>query len=42
MSDLIVGEIDIIEKYIKKDSVVFDVGGFRGEWSNEVLKRNMM
>ena len=41
MSDLIVGEIDVIEKYIKKDSVVFDVGGFRGEWSNEVLKRNL-
>jgi len=41
MVDLIDGEIDTIEKYITPDSIVFDIGGCRGEWTNEVLTRGL-
>jgi len=36
-SDLIGGELEVIQKYIEDDSIVFDVGAFRGEWSLAVL-----
>lgn len=38
MSDLIPGELEVIKHYINNDSVVFDVGGFQGEWSQTVLE----
>jgi FkbM family methyltransferase len=42
MSDLIDGEIQVIEKYIRPDSVVFDVGAFVGEWSLSVLSKHQV
>lgn len=41
-SDLLLGEIRVIEKYIEddKNTIVFDVGAYVGEWSNEVLKKH--
>jgi len=39
--DLIAGEVEVIEKYISSDSIVFDVGSFVGEWSKEVLSRGL-
>lgn len=39
MSDLLPGEVDVVEKYILPRSVVFDVGGFVGEWTHVVLNR---
>jgi FkbM family methyltransferase len=39
-SDLIDGEIDIIDNFIKDNDIVFDVGAYVGEWSQEVRKKN--
>jgi len=41
MNDLIKGELEVIEQFIRSDSIVFDVGGCQGEWSGEVLKRGL-
>jgi len=37
--DLIAGEINVIKEFIHSGDLVFDVGAFHGEWTNEVLKR---
>ncbi len=39
MSDLIDGEIQVIEDYVQDGNIVFDVGSYHGEWALEVLKR---
>jgi len=39
-SDLIGGEINVIENFIKDNDIIFDVGSYVGEWSEEVLKRH--
>lgn len=33
------GEIDVIERFVPANGLVFDVGGFHGAWSFEVLRR---
>jgi len=38
-SDLLDGEIKVIQEHIYSGNIVFDVGAYVGEWSNEVLKR---
>jgi len=40
-SDLLKGEKATIEKYITKESIVFDVGGCFGEWSLAVLSKGL-
>ncbi|GAF92301.1 unnamed protein product, partial [marine sediment metagenome] len=36
-TDLIDGELEVIQKYIDSGDVVFDVGAYCGEWSLAVL-----
>lgn len=38
-SDLIEGEVTVIEYFIRSKGLIFDVGAYTGEWSDIVLER---
>lgn len=40
MSNLLAGELETIKRFIEDGDIVFDVGGFVGEWTAAVLETN--